>query len=65
MTLIGLLVFLIIAGLVFWVVRTLSGSFGIPQPVVSVIYVVLVIVAVLWLLQGFGLIHGGPAISIR
>lgn len=65
MTLIGLLVFLIVIGLVFWVVKTLAGAFGIPAPIVQVIYVVLVIVAVLYLLQAFGLIGGGPILRLN
>ena len=42
MSLISLLVFLIVVGLVFWSVRALSGAFGIPAPIVTVIQVVLV-----------------------
>jgi hypothetical protein len=34
MDLISLLVWLIVWGLVFWAVRTLSGAFGIPAPLV-------------------------------
>lgn len=58
MTIISLLVFLIIIGCLFWAVRALAGAFGIPAPVVTVIQVVLVLIAVLWLLQGFGLTGG-------
>lgn len=64
MTLIGLLIFLIIIGLVFWAVNALAGAFGIPAPIVVIIQVVLVIVAVLYLLQAFGLVGGAP-IRIR
>ncbi len=64
MTLISLLGFLIILGLVFWAVRAICGAFAIPQPIQTVIMVVLVIIAVLWLLQGFGLTSGGPRLSI-
>ena len=65
MDLIGLLVFLVIIGLVFWAVRALAGAFGIPAPIVTLITVVLVIVAVLYLLQSLGLYTGGPTIRLR
>lgn len=56
MTIIGLLVFLIILGVLFWAVRALSGAFGLPAPLVTVIYVILVVIALLWILSAFGLI---------
>lgn len=48
--LIYLVVFLIVAGLVFWCVRALSAAFGIPEPIKTVIYVALVIIFVIALL---------------
>ena len=54
MTLIGLLVFLIIIGVIFWAVRTLAGAFGIPPPIVTVIYVILVVIVLITLLQLLG-----------
>jgi len=65
MDLISLVVFLVLVGLVFWVVRSLSGAFGIPAPIVTVIHVVLVIVIVLYLLQVLGLWSGGPTLRVR
>ena len=65
MSLISLIVALVIIGLAFWVVRTLGGAFGIPAPIVSVIYVVLVVVVVLWLLQALGLYSGGPSFRLN
>ena len=65
MDLIGLLVFLVVIGLVFWAVRALAGAFGIPAPIVTLITVVLVIIAVLYLLQALGLYTGGPSIRLR
>lgn len=64
MDLIGLLVMLIVVGLIFWAVRALSGAFGIPQPIQTVIYVILVVFVVLWLLQGLGGVDL-PAIRLR
>lgn len=51
MSIIPLIVALIIIGLAFWVVRTLSSAFKIPEPITAVIYVVLVVIVVVWLLQ--------------
>lgn len=56
--LIQLLIGLVVIGLMFWAVSALSGAFGIPAPIVTVIQVVLVIVVVIWLISvltgGFG-----------
>ena len=55
--LIYLVVFLIVAGLVFWCVRALSAAFGIPEPIKTVIIVALVIIfviALLYFLLGAG-----------
>jgi phage shock protein PspC (stress-responsive transcriptional regulator) len=43
----------------------LSGAFGIPPPIVTVIYVVLVVFIVLYLLQALGLYSGGPSLRLR
>lgn len=64
MSLIGLLVALIIIGLLFWGVRAIAGAFGIPQPIVTVIYVVLVIIVVIWLLQALGADGSLPSLSL-
>lgn len=65
MSIVSLIVALVIIGLLFWVVRTLAGAFGIPAPIVSVIYVVLVVIVVLWLLQSLGLSSGGPVLRLN
>lgn len=65
MAIISLVVFLIVIGLLFWAVRALSAAFSIPAPIVAVIHVLLVIIVVLWLLQTFGLLSGGPRLQIR
>jgi hypothetical protein len=64
MSLVGILVFLIVIGLLFWAVRALAGAFSIPAPIVTVIYVLLVVVCVLWLLQSFGLMGAGPTLKL-
>jgi len=45
-----LVIFLVVAGLIFWCVRALSAAFGIPEPIKTVIIVVLVIIFVIALL---------------
>ena len=57
MTIVGLLVFLIVIGIVFWAVRAISAAFKVPEPITTVVYVLLVLVAVLYILRGFGLLQ--------
>jgi hypothetical protein len=65
MSLIGLVVFLILVGLACWVISTLAPVLGIPAPIVTVLYVILVVIVVLWLLQTFVGITGGPVLRFR
>jgi hypothetical protein len=52
--LVQLLVGLIILGLIFWAVGYLTPVLHIPPLVQRIVYVVLVVLAVLWLLSVFG-----------
>ena len=63
MSLLSLLIVLIIIGVLFWAVRALSAAFGIPQPIVTVIYVLLVVFVLIWLLQTLGAV--GPVLRLR
>jgi uncharacterized membrane protein len=65
MDLMSLIVFLIVTGLLFWVVRALSGAFAIPAPIVTVIQVILVVIVVLYLLQILGVGGSLPALRLR
>jgi hypothetical protein len=65
MSLIGLLVALIIIGVMFWAIRALSAAFGIPQPIVTVLYVILVVLVVIWLLGALGAGTGLPELRLR
>ena len=65
MDLISLLLLIIVIGLIFWAVRALAGAFSVPQPIVTVIYVLLVIICVLWLLQAFGLSTHVPPLRLN
>lgn len=56
--LIYIVVFLIIAGLVFWAINKLSAAFGIPEPIRTVIIVLLVIVIIIGLL--YMILGGAP-----
>jgi len=61
MSLIGILIVLIIIGVVFWAARALIGAFGIPDPIATVVYVILVLLALVWILNQFGY---GPALRL-
>mgnify|MGYP003576809729 CR=1 FL=1 len=62
MTLLGLLVFLIVACVVVWAARALLAAFGIGDPIATVVYVLLVVL----LLVGFlGQVGWGPAANLR
>lgn len=65
MDVISLFIFLILVGLVFWGVNALSGAFGIPGPIVTIIHVFLVVIVVLYLLQALGVWSGGPVLRFR
>lgn len=63
MSLIGLLIALVIACLVFWSVNAILGAFKIGDPIATVVKVAFVIVVVLWLVSAvFGV---GPGIRLR
>jgi hypothetical protein len=55
-SLISLLIYLLIGGLIIWVVYYILGMLTLPQPVKQIILVVVAIVALLWLLRTFGLV---------
>lgn len=54
MTILGLLVALLLVALVIWVVRTLLPAFGVPEPIATVVWVIVVVVCVLWLVGQLG-----------
>lgn len=54
MTILGFFVLLLILGVVFWGARTIMAAFSFPPPVVAVVTVCLVIVALIAVLQAFG-----------
>ena len=67
MSIIGLLVVLVVFLAVIWAARALMSAFGVGDPIATVIYVVLVLVALVFLLQSFGLLGSvsGSHLSVR
>lgn len=59
MSLVGLLVVVIIAGLLFWLVQTLP----IPQPWKNIALVIVVLIVIFWLLGAIGVLPQGIRIS--
>jgi hypothetical protein len=53
MSLIALLIAFIVILVLIWAVRRLLVAFNIGEPIATVVYVIMVVLIVLWLLQGF------------
>jgi len=56
MSLIGLLIVLVIAVVVLWLARMLIAAMGLPAPIGTVIYVVIVLIVLIYVLQRSGLV---------
>ena len=56
MSLIGLLIVLVIAVVVLWLARILIAAMGLPAPIGTVIYVVIVLIVLIYVLQRSGLV---------
>lgn len=61
MSLIGLLVFIIIVGLLYWLVTLLP----LPQPFKTIALVILILFCIIWLLSSTGLIGGLGTVRLR
>jgi hypothetical protein len=61
MSLIGLLVGLLVLCLLYWAATRIMAAFGVGEPIHTIVVVVLVIVAVVWLL---GLVGYGPGLGL-
>ena len=59
---IALLLWLIVLCVVIWAARALMAAFDLPQPIQTVIFVVIVLVVVLYLVQMLG--GSGPSLRI-
>ena len=62
-SLVGLLVGLLVFCLIFWAARRIMAATQVGEPVVTIVYVVLVVVFAIYLLSFVGGI--GPRISLR
>jgi hypothetical protein len=54
MSLLSLLVALLLVALVVWAVRTLVPALGLPEPIATVIYVIVVVLVVFWFVGAIG-----------
>lgn len=61
MSLLGLLIVLLVVCVVLWAARALMAAFGIGDPIATVVYVLLVLVALLYILGAFGI---GPHLRL-
>ncbi len=57
--LISLLIGIIVLGVVFWAARSLIAAFKIPDPIATVIIVVLVLISLVVVVSWLGLLPGG------
>ena len=51
---VSLLLALVVICVVIWAARSIMAAFGIGDPIATIVYVVLVLFALLWLLQELG-----------
>lgn len=61
--LLALLVGVVILVLVYWAIHRLASTFGLSPQIVTVIDIILVVIAVLWLLSTVGLLNVPVRIS--
>lgn len=59
MSLIGILVALIVIGVLLWAIKTVLGVIAVPEPFRTIIWVIVVVVAVLVFLDMSGLYSFG------
>jgi hypothetical protein len=65
MSLLGLLALLIFFCVIVWAARALLAAFAVPEPISTVVWVLIVLIAVFALLGQFGVIGTGPIITLR
>jgi hypothetical protein len=61
MSFIGLIVALIVLGFILYIVKLLP----IDGTIKKIIYAVVILLALLWVLQGVGLLGGGPYLTVH
>jgi hypothetical protein len=57
MDLIGLLVTLVILCVVIYAVHIVVGMIALPQPIKTLIYLLIAVIVLLWMLDRFGIYH--------
>ena len=62
MPIISLLIVFIVVCVLFWAIQQIMRAFGIGDPIRTVVLVIFVLIAVVWVLSVVGLVPGG---SIR
>ena len=53
--LVRLIIYLLLGGLIIWIVYWIIGMLAIPQQVKTVILIVVAVIVILWLLATFGI----------
>lgn len=64
MSLIGLLILLIVFCVVVWAARAILTAFNVGEPISTVIWVLIVLIAVFALLGQFGILGSGPIVRL-
>lgn len=65
MSLIGLFALLIFFCVIVWAARALLTAFAVPEPISTVVLVLIVLLAVFAFLGQLGVIGTGPIITVR
>jgi len=66
MSLIGLLILLVVFCVVVWAVRALLAAFAVPEPIATVVWVLVVLICVFTLVDQAGIVgSGGPFLRLR
>lgn len=63
MSLLGLLVVLVVFCLAWWAIHAILRAFGVGDPIATVVKVIFVVIAVLWLVST--VMGVGPTIRLR
>lgn len=54
--LITLLIGLLVGAVIFYLVRYAMGLLNVPQPIQNIVLVILILIAIIWILEQFGLL---------
>ena len=65
MSLITLLILLLVFCVIIWAARSLLSAFAVPEPIATVVWVIIVLLCVFTLVDQAGVIGGGPFLRLR